>query len=151
MLEDAKWPILDDIPQEYSAFGRGDLRNPALEVINSDGTNIADLQYKSYKIIKGKPSITGLPSTYGEAGDNLETLAVELEDKISKITVILYYSVFEDYDIITRYTDVINNSNTDVTLRNVMSACIDFDHKNFDVISNYGTHCRERMIERFPL
>ncbi|MEG1743427.1 MAG: glycoside hydrolase family 36 N-terminal domain-containing protein, partial [Clostridia bacterium] len=136
--------ILDDTPLEYPCFGRGDLRNPAFEVINHDGTDIVDLQYKSYKIVSGKPQIKGLPATYSIPGDKIETLEIVLTDKISNLEVTLFYSVFENYDVITRNAVIKNDSDFDVKLKSVMSACIDFDTNKFDVISNYGTHCRER-------
>ena len=50
-LENCKGLILDDVQLEYPAFGRGDLRSPAIEVINADGSDIIDPKYDSYRIL----------------------------------------------------------------------------------------------------
>jgi alpha-galactosidase len=56
-----------------------------------------------------------------------------------------------DYDILTRYTRIINEGEGSVQIRRAMSASFDFDKAEFDILSNYGTHCRERQIERHAL
>lgn len=150
-MEGCKGFILDDTPLEYPCFGRGDMRSPALEIINPDGSNICDLRYVSHKIADGKPAIPGLPAFYAENGDNTQTLVITLKDDVSLVECDLYYTVFEDFGIITRHTAIRNGGEKPCYIRAAASACIDFDHMDFDVISNYGTHCRERMIERFKL
>lgn len=143
--------ILDDIPLEYPCWGRGDMRTPALEIINPDGSNIIDLHYENYEITDNKPTLKGLPATYSEKGDKVQTLIITLRDSISDISVKLFYTVFEEYDILTRHVVITNNSQKSVFINRAMSASVDFDHKNFDIISNFGTHARERNIERSPL
>ena len=150
-LEHCRGPILDDLPLEYPCFGRGDLRSPALEVINADGSDIADLRYVSHSVIEGKPALAGLPAFYAEAGDKVQTLCIKLADGYSKLECSLYYSAFEEYDLITRHAEITNSGENTCTLVAAASACIDFDRCDFDVISNYGTHEKERMIERTPL
>lgn len=138
-------------PMEYSGWGRGDLKNPSIEIINPDGSNIVDLKYHEYEIIPGKPDLKGLPSTYSESGDNVETLKITLKDGISDILVHLYYAVFEDYDVITRWTVVENISDKNVEIARVMSATVDFDNMRYDIISNFGSWSRERHLERGPV
>ena len=150
-LEGCRGPILDDLPLEYPCFGRGDLRSPALEVINSDGSDIADLRYVSHKVIEGKPALKGLPAFYAEAGDNVSTLVITLRDGFSALECELYYTSFYDYDLITRHAEITNRNDNKCVLVGAASACVDFDDRKFDVISNYGTHEKERMIERAPL
>ncbi|MDD4164378.1 MAG: alpha-galactosidase [Eubacteriales bacterium] len=143
--------ILDDIPLEYPCWGRGDMRTPAIEIINPDGSNIIDLHYESHDVISGKPELKGLPAVYAEKSDEAETLIITLKDSVSKITVKLYYTLFEALDILCRHAEIINDSDKSVFINRAMSASVDFDRKDFDIISNYGTHCRERNIERSPL
>lgn len=150
-MEDCVFPILDDLPLEYPCFGRGDLRNPALEIINPDGSDIVDLHYKSHRVVPGKPMPSSLPATYASADEAVKTLEITLFDSISKIEVVLYYTVFEEYDIIARRASIKNKGTSPIFLKSAMSACVDFDTREFDVISNYGTHARERTVERFPL
>ena len=146
-LENCKGLILDDVQLEYPAFGRGDLRSPAIEVINADGSDIVDPKYDSYRILDRKPLPEGLPASYGCP----ETLVITLKDSISGVTVELYYSVFADTDVIARRAVIINNGRNAVSVRCAMSASVDFDTDRFDIISNIGSHARERHIDRFPL
>lgn len=146
-LENCRGLILDDVQLEYPAFGRGDLRSPAIEVINADGSDIVDPKYDSYRILDRKPLPEGLPASYGCP----ETLVITLKDSISDVTVELYYSVFADTDVIARRAVIINNGRNAVSVRCAMSASVDFDTDRFDIISNIGSHARERHIDRFPL
>ena len=40
-MEHCEGFILDDVPLEYPCWGRGDMRTPALEVINPDGSDLS--------------------------------------------------------------------------------------------------------------
>lgn len=150
-MENCDGFILDDIPLEYPCWGRADMRTPALEITNPDGSSIVDLRVVGRRIEKGKSGIKGLPAVYVENENECETLVVELYDSVSNIAVELYYCVLEEYDIITRYTKIINKGKEAVTIDAAASAAVDFDRIDYDVISNFGTHCRERNIERTPL
>ena len=147
-MEDCQGFILDDIPLEYPCFGRADMRTPALEITNTDGSVIVDMRVVSHEIIHGKPKIPGLPAVYTENDSECETLVITLLDSVSNVKADLYYCVMEDYDIITRYAKITNNGDGNIVLDRAMSMSIDFDRADYDIISNYGTHCRERYIER---
>ena len=75
--------ILDDVPLEYPCWGRGDMRSPALEIKNSDGSRIVDLNYVNHTVTAGKPMPKGLPAVYCEDDSEAETLTVLLADKVS--------------------------------------------------------------------
>ncbi len=150
-MENCEGFILDDIPLEYPCWGRGDMRTPAIEIKNPDGTNIVDLKYASHSITAGKPMPKGLPAVYCEKDDEAETLTVTLCDSVSNITVKLFYTVFAGTDIITRRAEITNNGSTSCNILKAASMCLDFDGDDFEIISNHGTHCRERNVERFPL
>lgn len=142
---------LDDIPFEYPCWGRGDMRSPALEIKNSDGSRIVDLNYVNHTVTAGKPMPKGLPAVYCEDDSEAETLTVLLADKVSGVEVKLIYTLFADTDVITRRAEITNNGTDKCNILKAASACIDFDRDDFEIISNHGTHCRERNIERFPL
>jgi alpha-galactosidase len=88
---------LDTLPLEYPTFGTSDTRSPALHVLYADGSSASELIYQDYRIFQGKDSIPGLPSTYCEDQDNMETLEIDLRDPVSNLAVTLVYSVFEDW------------------------------------------------------
>ncbi len=144
-------PSLDNALLEYPAFGEGGITNPALEVLNADGTNFADLRLTDYVIHNGKPQIDGLPAAYCEDGDKVQTLEIVTCDSISDVEVRLFYAVFYDFDVITRWVKITNNGQNKITLLKALSGNIAFENRNYDVISNFGTWARERQIERAPL
>lgn len=144
-------PTLENALLEYPAFGEGGITSPAIEVLNADGTNFADFRVTDYVVHHGKPGIDGLPAAYAEQDDRVETLEVKMLDNVSRVEVSLFYAVYYDYDVITRWVLVTNKGEEAITLLRVLSGNIAFDNRNYDVISNFGTWARERQIERAPL
>lgn len=149
-MENCEGLTLDDTPLEYPCWGRGDLRSPALEIVNGDGSDIVDLNYVNHAVFDGKPMPDGLPATYCEEGDRVQTLAVTLADAVSGVRVTLYYTVFADLDVITRRAEITAGS-SGCRIMKAASACVDLPSDEIEIISNHGTHCRERQTERFPL
>jgi len=144
-------PSLDNALLEYPAFGEGGIISPAIEVLNADGTNFVDLRVTDCVIHNCKPEIEGLPASYAEEGDNVQTLEIKTKDSVSGVEASLFYAVFYDYDVITRWVKITNSGNDNITLLRALSGNIAFDNHNYDVISNFGTWARERQIERAPL
>ena len=91
----------DTLPQEYSTFGVGDFRESCLAVRDKNGGEAADLRYGSYRIYPGKKPLNGLPAAYGNEKD-VDTLEIDLRDKVSGLVVTLRYSVFAQWDVIAR-------------------------------------------------
>lgn len=144
-------PTLDNALLEYPAFGDGGINDPAIEVLNSDGTNFVELKVVGYDITEGKPKIEGLPASYCEEGDRVQTLEIKTADALTGVKASLFYAVFYDYDIITRWVKITNGGANKITLLRALSANLALDNENYDAISNFGTWARERQIERTPL
>ena len=149
-LKDSKITTLDALPQEYPSCGRGDYRNPAAVIENSEGIVVNDFRYSYHKIHKGTIAIEGLPYL-NCADDKAETLEIVLKDIISGVIVHLYYTVIEDFDIIARHTLIENNTDKTVRLNSIMSFSLDFETSDFDMISLYGRWANERKAERYSL
>ena len=141
---------LDTMPQEYPFFGNGDFRSPSGAVIFDDGSTVCDFRYRSHKIEKGKPVIPCFPQTTGSEND-CETLILTLADDTANAELILYYTVFEKLNVITRKAQFINRSEKPLIIDRAMSMSLDLPDKNFDFINLFGSHCKERHIERIPL
>ena len=137
----------DSFPMEYSTNGIGDFRESCLRVKDNKGNNACKLQYVSHEIFSGKKSLQGLPSTFGN-GDECATLEITCIDKDLNLEVVLVYTVFENLDVITRNVRVKNCAENAITLTKVLSACVDFDGVNYDMISLHGSWARERHISR---
>ncbi|KAK8899592.1 hypothetical protein M9Y10_001908 [Tritrichomonas musculus] len=146
---------LDSALQEYPSFGTGDFRIPAFSAYNWNGTSSVILKYKTHTIQRNvkKPSIPGLP--HATSDSNIDILDIELEDTFNQLSVHLFYAVFEEKDIITRWTSITNNnevgSSKDITITRAMSACLDFHESKFDLLTLSGAYNSERYIDRKPL
>lgn len=135
---------LDILSQEYPTAGRGDFRNPAIEAVFPGGSAVFDLLYKCHRIFPGKSALKGLPATYTEADDEADTLEIDLQDPLSLLSATLSYTVWRDRDVIARSVRVVNRGTDAVALKRVMSASIDFEGSDFDLLQLSGAHCRER-------
>ncbi|MBX4260099.1 alpha-galactosidase [Clostridium estertheticum] len=137
---------LDILPQEYPSFGNTDLRSPAYQIQFEDGSTISDLQYLSHEIFSGKKKLRGLPNTYVEKNEEAQTLEITLKDELSGLLVVLSYTVYKDYDVITRSSKIINSSHKDLKVLRALSASVDFSDDNFDLLQLSGAWSRERSI-----
>lgn len=149
-MRDNRAYSLDSMPQEYTSFGVGDFRVNSIAASCSDGSRCAEFRYVEHEIIPGKYRIPGLPSAY-DNGDSVQTLIVTLIDNAANIRIKLYYGVFEEKDIITRYAEIINAGNEVVWLRKASSVCLELPFGKWDLIHFHGRHCMERQPERVPL
>ena len=143
--------MLEAIPQEYPGYGATDLRSPAVELQFSDGTSATDFRYVSHKIYQGKNKLEGLPATYTENDEEATTLEIVLKDTLKPVEIVLTYSVFKEFDAITRNVKVRNMGQEDVKILRVLSASVDFNDDNFDMIQLSGSWARERHFVRQPL
>ncbi|MCK9169154.1 MAG: alpha-galactosidase, partial [Treponema sp.] len=135
----------DSQPSEFPSAGRGDFRMAALEADLADGSNVLDLVYTSYRIIKGKPLLPGLPATYVTDEYDADTLEITMEDKEAGLVVTLYYTVWNTCDVICRHT-VVKNSGSPVVLHRIMSTSIDFAGTRYRMLQLSGAHARERHV-----
>ena len=140
--------MLEMTPQEYPGYGSTDLRTPAVELQFSDGTSATDFRYESHNIYAGKNKLNNLPATYVEDENEAMTLELTLVDSLKNVKLILSYSVFEEFDAITRSVKIINESNEDVNINRVLSANVDFRDSDYELLQLSGAWARERYIIR---
>lgn len=131
---------LEFIEQEYPGFGHVDLRPGSYKVRYEDTSEVTRLTYKSYDIRKGTQEIKGMPTVFGAQA---ETLEISLGDELTGLEVKLYYTIFDEYDVVIRKTEFVNNCGQSITLENVASAAIDLPVGNYEVIHFAGSWARE--------
>ncbi|KAH6952897.1 Melibiase-domain-containing protein [Fusarium avenaceum] len=139
--------LLSRVRREFPDHGRGDFRLPAFQIQQASGTTVTDFRYKSHELVEGKPSLNGLPSTFGDAGD-VSTLVIHMYDNYSSIAADLTYSVFPKYDAIVRSVNITNKGNTTINLKKASSWSVDLQHDNLDMIEIKGDWAREGMRVR---
>lgn len=135
---------------EYPGYGSGDYRGSAIKIKNSNGDETTSFKYKSYKIIKGKYNLDGLPNLYGNE-DEFTSLLITAIDEVSNVEIILQYSICSYLPVITRSSKIINKSKKDVELVNAYSSCLDIRDNNYDVIRLAGRYGKERNILRHSI
>ncbi len=137
----------DCFPTEYSTHGIGDFREDCIAIETLGGHTSLQLSYISHKIYAGKPTLEGLPATFG-SGEACTTLELLCKDCILNLEVILTYTVFEEVDAVTRSVKIINSGTEEIYLTKALSACLDMDNLEFDLITLHGSWARERHIQR---
>ena len=149
-LQEGRGWSLDLQPLELSTTGNGDFRTPALDFITGSGIRGADFRYLSHNIVKGKYTLTGMPSAF-DKDSTCDTLSIVLEDAASGIQAELLYGVFPQRNVITRALRIHNRGNTEVWLNKAASICLDMTYGSWDLIHFHGRHCFERKPERLTL
>ena len=137
--------------QEYPSFGTTDFGSPALEIEMPNGSTISSFVYKEHRIYNGKPKLHGLPATYGEESEAM-TLDVILEDDVAKISLLLSYTLFDQYPVVARHA-VFHNVSTSQSskITRALSACLDLPDQNYEWVQFSGAWARERKPVRKKL
>lgn len=142
--------FLDSFPMEYAGNGLGDYRESAIEVRTKAGHAGCSVNYVSHEITEEKPRLFGLPSTFsGE--EQTKTLILHCKDEALSLEIDLLYTVFYEEDVITRSVVVKNAGGEELYLTKVLSACLDMDDRDFEMVSLHGSWARERQIEYRPI
>lgn len=131
---------LDHIPLEYSAYGKGDYRLPALQVLSSSDIFTTDFLFKSAAVTTVKPELCPLPSSYGSS----QTLTVTCEDKILGAELRFFYSVFEECNVIARSVRLTNTGKKPFHIKSIMSMQLDLPMGDYTALTFDGAWIRER-------
>ena len=138
----------DCAPMEYGCNGCGDFRVSALSIKNADGNTVTDMRYEGHRIYAGKPSAEPLPSVYLNSESEAYTLEIYMADRATDIRVTLIYTVFNALDVIIRSAKIENASQKPADIERAMSLCVDLPSMDYDLITLYGRHAKERSEER---
>jgi alpha-galactosidase len=147
-FQDSKYYNLSDVPQEYPVFGTSDNRNPALHIINANGNSTQVFRYTDYQISADKPLLEGLPSA---RGGHSQSLIVSLIDEVTQLTLELTYTVYDEHDVVSRSSRIINHGKARVTITQAMSSCLDLPAADYDLLHLKGTWARELNQDRMPV
>ena len=150
---DSDHPTLffNNLCMEYSTMGKGDYRESSIDISYSRGMQTLDFIVKSYRILPGKPRIfSGMPESYGDK-TTCTTLEVMLKEACLPLRLALTYTVFEDSNVITRRATLYNDSNEEVTIKNLASAQLDLDTDDWKLVTFDGAWSRERYMHERPL
>lgn len=133
---------LEQMSLEMSSFGKGDIRDPFIELYYHDGNTTSDFLFDSYEVVTNPQPLNTLPSAYGAS----EQLVVTLKDSNYGAVLKLIYSVFPECDVITRSACLINESDKDIRIDRILSTQVDFDSNAFKMTSFHGRWADEMGI-----
>ncbi|MDO4198980.1 MAG: alpha-galactosidase [Erysipelotrichaceae bacterium] len=122
--DDNKKLFLESELLEVSTCGKGDIKEPFIELINPDGSLTSDFLYKSHSVDKCEIKLHNLPSPHGEC----EHLCIELKDYHFEIYLYLHFYVYEKEDVICRNAVLVNREKEDIVLQKLMSLQLDFEN-----------------------
>ena len=137
--------------QEYPSYGTGDYRNPAVTIAQENGSRIIDFKYAGHEIYSGKKEILPLPATYVEGKEEAETLEVTLHDNVMDTDLILSYTIYEAYPVITRNTKFVHKGKEKIVLERAMSASVEFLDMDYEMVQLSGGWSRERYVKNRKL
>ncbi len=137
---------LEDVRLEYSSWGKGDIREPFIEIRSDDGSTTSDFVYVDYSVRTGKADLFTMPSSYG-SDEDVMTLDITLKDRNHGYFLHLFYHVFEGCDVITRQTTFVNSSDRSARLERIMSTQLDFMDSGYEVTTFTG-HWTNEMNKR---
>ena len=147
-MVDGKQYSTDNIKQEFSFNGYGDFRATALRVLDlSSGSDVTAYAFKKANAFSGRKAIDGLP--YAES--DCETLELVYEDALTQSELCLYYTVFYECDVITRYFILKNKGNKNLKILKAMSLSLDLPKGEYDLVSFCGRYNYERTFHRDPI
>lgn len=131
---------LDNVPLEVSFFDSGDFRASAIKLRDSDGRYLSEFVFDGYEIVKNRTEIAGMPC--GRGGADVETLIIKLV--CGSVSVRLYYVVYPNTDVITRYTTVENTGDTPVQIEKLASGMLDLQGGEYKILTLQGRVASER-------
>ena len=137
--------------QEYPSYGTGDYRSPAVTIAQENGSRIIDFKYAGHEIYSGKKEILPLPATYVEEKEEAETLEVTLHDNVMDTDLILSYTIYEAYPVITRNTKCVHKGKEKIVLERAMSASVEFLDMDYEMVQLSGGWSRERYVKNRKL
>lgn len=139
--QDQKTLLLEDTCLEMSAEGKGDIREPFVEIIHADGSRTSDFLFDHAEISEEKECCGELPSSYGLKEGN--HLCVTLRDRQYRLLLELHYYVYEEEDVIGRSSRLVNTGEETVRLERLLSAQLDLPESGLRMTSFTGAWARE--------
>lgn len=131
---------LDDVCLEISSRGKGDMREPFVELVLADGSMTSDFRYEGYEISEGIAVPEGLAGAYDDKG---ETLTLTLGDRNSAVKLEVVYGVLADCDCIVRFARLRNEGGEPVSIKRLMSLQLDLDAAAVKIKDFHGDWTRE--------
>ena len=135
----------EDLLQEAGTVGWGDLREPLADVAFPDGGRSCDFRFSHFE----RPESAHPESMPVAVGG--EKVKVVLKDRRYPLYLEIYYTVYEDTDVIGRWCRLINDGTETVWVNRLMSQQLDLPAGEYDLVTFRGAWAREMDTVRQKL
>ena len=153
---------LEDLCLEFSSCGKGDIREPFVEIVYENGSRTSDFVFENYECPGTRPDWGILPGSY--AGDAAEAggtsamtggdsavsagkpgrcLVVRFREKTHAVQLELLYIVYPETDVICRQARLLNTGAERLRLLRFLSTQVDFPSNGFVVSHFHGAWAHE--------
>ena len=140
LYEGHECEFLNNLDLEVSFIGKGDFRGSLVSLYHDSLGYTNNFKYQGHEIISEQ--IETLPMSHTPD----EVLRIDLYDDLYKVKIELYYKIFIEEDVITKYLKIINESNLDLTLNRALSNQLDLADNDFIMMTFEGAWSKERHL-----
>ncbi len=133
---------------EFGTHLRMDLR-PASFIIEEDGDSLTDFRFVA--LSKAKHNV--YPDDYPHSKHKEKATSITLKMKDARRNIYLYatYTLFNETNILTKSTRIVNRERKTIILRKIVSSTLDFDYKEQKLVHFPGHWAKERQYEEETL
>lgn len=114
--------------EAYPSFGLGYVNEPALSVINANGSLITELVFDNYVQQSSEGVIHGI---------------FTLRDRVAAVCVQLHVEAYQQEDVMAQWVTIANESKGEVSLQRFYSSFLNFRANNYYLTHFYGTWAGE--------
>ena len=125
-----------------SCNGDGNNIESMVRIVNEDTTFVSRFEFVDFSIVDINKPFNEFPHSLNKK----ETLQITYKDIINNVILKQYISIFEDSDVISASTKIINESSQTIYVQRLMSLQLDFEASEASYYSLDGAWCRERNI-----
>ncbi|HHZ18556.1 MAG TPA: alpha-galactosidase [Acholeplasmataceae bacterium] len=125
---------------EASFPGVGDFREPLIALFHPETGHYCNFKYVGHELTD--EAVGPLPASYGADG----VLRVDLCDAVLGLQLEIYYKVFAEADVISRYVRLVNESGCNLTIERMFSLQIDLRDADYVMMTFEGDWAKERHV-----
>lgn len=141
---------LEDMRLEVSSYGKGDIRDPFVELQYADGSMTSDFVFVDATISEGRTEDMPMPHAYSVDGKE-EELCVRLKDVNHEVYLQLFYVVYPECNVIAKRSKLINRGSDEIIIKRLLSNQIDFSKKDYIFHTFTGAWAREMRKNDIPI
>ena len=88
-----------------------------------------------------------LQATYVVKEDHAQTIEMTIHDAVMDTDLILSYTIYEDYPVITRNAKISHKGSEKIVLDKIMSASVEYNDMDYEMVHLSGGWARERYVK----